>query len=38
MSKICSKFNSEYKIQKFKIGDRDKDSIKCEICGEELLS
>lgn len=37
-NKVCPKCGSEYQINKIKLIMRDKDSINCDVCGEELLS
>jgi len=34
----CSGCGAVYKITRFKIPMRDKDSEHCEVCGEELIS
>ena len=33
----CSRCGSIYAIKKFKLGSRDKDSINCQVCGEQLM-
>lgn len=35
--KICSKCGAKYEIYKFKLIIRDKDSLDCDICGEQLM-
>ena len=36
--KVCRRCGSVYRITSFVTGMRDKGSINCEVCGEELMS
>ena len=36
--KICDRCGSEYRLTRHHEAMRDKDSINCEVCGEELIS